>query len=474
MKFFSVFLLFLSLFARSQTPYQLTQVDWRGYHDYYEGRNGIRFQDKIYSSQIIGMGEKLTVFDAESEKLLNELSGARLIIESEKKPLRIDFYGYYVIGNELFLLIRSTGDKGTKNLWKVRAVEGPDFFDSKSAKLLLSEPNLGAILDRDLREKRVGNKVALYSCGTNKKGKLNDNYTKLMIYDLEQEKVLWQANENRTVSSSFFWKKRFFMTDESIAYSFDGIAYVENFETGEKTELNLGELLKDDENSRWLRIINFRKTDSGEYVVFVEKRYDFYLKGWVHRLVFSEDLKLMEDRTVSWNIEEEEDGLEETTADPYICSNGDVFIVSDNEAIFGMDVFGITIDGKKWMKSIPFNHGKARSYIPHDFSGIALQVRLFNDALYIAYTDNRQNLKEFDYNSYKRPKKDLDTYLYTDPPKNMVITILQIESSGKVQILRVVDHANSDIHLTNMSVEEGKIKLHGAQGYKAKTAVVEY
>jgi hypothetical protein len=176
----------------------------------------------------------------------------------------------------------------------------------------------------------------------------------------------------------------------------------------------------------------------------------------------------------------EENILYKGSVYPFITDDGAVFVMSNGNMLYGMDIFGISASGEKWMRSIPFNHGVMSTYEKELVTGTGIQIELFEDQLYIVYADNRQNLVEFYPQNYRRPNNNINTHHYLKPLEDRIITFLRMSDNGDTELFKVIDHAHSEVRLIKMEVTKNEIKLgaviqvSGPYQYGKKRTTIAY
>ncbi len=464
----------LALKANSQPEMQ--KVEWLPFFDQYKGSGGIIHKGKIYDSHIIGFGERLDVYDLKSGRKIQDTTLAHIKLADFKKPKHMDFFGYFKEEDDVFLLTRCSSHNGQKSLYIIPLDGSSNILKSEDAEQADEGFDLDAIYGRDAREVRSDRYIALREARYLGDDEYSGIETSLLVLDVINDKLVWEVHVEKGSEYAKFWNERFFISHTYAAFSYEGSMKMKDCEYGDRMEVNLKTHLKTD---LMPRLIAFKKTEAGFIAVIDEsKKSDAFtgsdkFSGVIHRLIINEDLEILEEKTVSWNLLENDLGIEKVSREVYINENGDVFIMSNNNMVYGMDIFGISAEGKKWVKSIPFNHGNSRMYHAHNIDGTGIQLKLFDNKLYIAYGDNRKNPESVDYQNYRRPKKELDTHFWNEA-ENKIITVLRLDADGNVELFKVVDETDSKIHLTNMDIEEGIIHLHGAKGLRNKTALLKF
>ena len=455
---------------------EMERLEWKPFFDQYKGGGGMEFKGRIYDTHTIGISERISVYDAQTKLPIRDTNLHHIVLEDFKKPKHMEHYGYFQEDGEAYLLAKCSAKKGLNNIYIIPLTGDDQILNSEEAELSDEGLELDVIYNNHGYEVRNEKYIALREA----KYMGNDEYsgleTTLLVLDVINDKLVRQFHVEKGIEYSDFWDGRFFISGDFAAFSYQGNMKVSDLDYGDDAEVNLKTHIK---SSNTPRLIAFQKTMIGLVAVVNESpKSDDYqgsdeVTGTIHRLVFNEDLELQSDKTISWNLKDENIGRNEPTHEVYISMTGDVFIMSNEGRLYGMDIFGISSGGEKWVKSIPFNHGSALIYKAHNTDGTGIQLQVHQNHLYIAYADNLENTRKVDYNNYQRPAKQSDL-VHFDEEEGRVITILRIDGSGKVELFKVFDESLSVVNLTNMDIEDGFIHLHGNHLLKRKTAIVPF
>ncbi len=424
----------------------------------------LEFNQNLFTSTTVGFGERLYMFSNEDEFICDS-SGARLTIPGEKKPLRLDFYGYYKIDGELKLLCRTSGDKGLKDLWLVSGSGDKNFFGTEPPKKLVSAKDLKSIQTTMGFDLNHNNIIAFTSSKLTEKGKYSGKITTISLYDLNKEKIIneTEIETDPGLVSRYINPDHTFLESNVLAFMFRGNVQILTTDGAIKKKIDLSEILQLQDKFH-SQMLAFKKTTKGEYVgLIADIGSTGLLNKYVHRVVFDKDFNLIPDLTITWDIQSDPHTMKYPKIKPFINSNGDVFITSNGFEVYATDIMGITYNGDKWIKNLPYNHGKGERYHAHIATGLSFQYQLHNDELYISYLDNKNNLLKYDPNDYLRPEKGFNTTLFNEIPEEQVISLLRVKANGNINVEEQYKFANTDVMLTLMKINKSGIYLGGAQ-----------
>jgi hypothetical protein len=470
-------LLFITLSNCGFSQPEMTKIEWIPYFDQYKGSGGMTFKGKIYDSHIIAVTERIDVYDEANHQKLYDTTLAHIQLKDFKKPKHMDFFGFFKDDDEAFILTRcKAARKGEMDVYIIPLDETKNILKSLQAEEADEGFDINAIYDLRGNELKTDRFIALLEARYLGNGEYSGIETSLLVLDVINDKLVLEDHVEKGSEYADFWNGRFFLTGTHSAYSYEGLLHIDDCESMKEFELNM----KTHFNTEMTpRLVAFQKSQIGFIAVIDEsKKPDAFdgskdFTGQIHRLILNGDLEIQKDKTVSWNLMENDYGIKKISHDIHINERGDVFIMSHGNQLYGMDVFGISHSGEIWLKSIPFNHGRALMYSEHAKDGTGIQAQVFGPHLYLAYMDNIKNLATIDHNSYRRPEKELDTHTFREV-ENRIITILRLDGLGTVEIFKVIDEANSDVKLSNLNIAEGTIHLHGSKGLRHQSALLKF